>query len=140
MTHETTEKPTGKDYSHKFTYTSASFPNYMEWELSSPINNTISIPVYAKHDATGLTEAQRLHWQIIDPANDPMVDATKAALDEFIAIDSTDWQTHTLTYNKTDDKPLILRVTATRASGNAYCLSDAISGGSPRFGGRSGGK
>ena len=130
MTHETSEVPSGKTYSHKFTYTSDSYSNYMEWELSSPMNNTISIPVYAKHDATSLTEAQRLHWQIIDPANDPMIDATKTALDEFIAADSTDWQTHTLMYNKTDDKPLILRVSATRGSGNAYAYCDAVSRGS----------
>ena len=105
----------------------------MEWELSSPINTIISIPVYAKLDSAGLTEAQRLHWQIIDPAQDPIWNPANVALAEWIAADSTDWQTDTLTYTKTDDKPLILRVTATRASGNAYCLADEVQNNVYRF-------
>jgi hypothetical protein len=131
MTHETSEVPVGKTYSHKFTYTTASFPNYMEWEISRPSGLRIMIPVWAKHDATSLTAAQRLHWQIIDPANDPMVDSTKTALAEWIAADSTDWQQSILQYYLTDDQPVILRVTATRASGNAYalCQSGARGGG-----------
>lgn len=129
MTHETTEKPSGKDYSHKFTYTAENYTNYMEWEISSPANNAISIVVYAKHDATGLTEAQRIHWQIINPIEDPLRDTSNLPLEEWIAGDSTDWQNSTLTHTRTDDTPVILRVSAKRASGNSYVYADQISGG-----------
>jgi len=94
--------------------------------LSSPVNAAINITVYAKHDSTGLAESQRLHWQIIDPTEDPIRDEENVALVEWIAEDSADWQSSVLQYVRTNDKPLMLRVTALRGSGNAYAYYDAI--------------
>lgn len=137
MTHETTEVPSGKSYSHKFTHTSASYWTVMEWELNRSDPLASSFVVYAKHDATSLAEAARLHWQLIDPSSDPLIGGT--ALAEWIAIDSTDWQSSTLTYTRTDDRPLLLRVCALRGSGNSYAYVDTPAGNSPRFGDRTGG-
>jgi hypothetical protein len=107
----------------------------MEWEITRPTNGTISIPVYAKHDATSLAEGQRIHWAIVDLGNDPWVDPNNAYLDSFTATDVDTWQVDTLTYNKVDDRPLVLRVWATRASGNAYVYSEVIAGATSSGGG-----
>jgi hypothetical protein len=135
MTHETTTVPSGKSYAHKFTFTNATYLTLMEWEITRPTNGTISIPVYAKLDAGGLAEAARLHWALVDLGADPLVNPTAAYLDEWIAADSTDWQTHTLAHTKVDDRPLLLRCWATRGSGNAYGYSEVMAGGAAVSGG-----
>ena len=127
MTHETSTVPGGMTYSHKFTHTSASYWTRMEWGLARPHPGAISIPVYAKHDSTGLSGAQLLRWELIDPASDPIFGGT--ALATWTASDSTDWQTSTLTYTKTDDRPLVLRVSAKRGSGISYAYVDTQAAG-----------
>jgi hypothetical protein len=109
----------------------------MQWEISRTDPLSLSLTVHAKHDATSLAEDARLHWQIIDPASDPFYGGT--ALAEWIAADSTDWQSSTLTYTRTDDRPLLVRVCAKRGSGNSYAYLEPLSGSSPRFGDRTGG-
>ena len=139
LTHTTTagEYPTGKTYAHKFTHTNASYYTVMEWEITRPMGGPLSLVVHAKHDATSLTEAQRIHWEIVDRASDPFAGGT--ALDQFIAVDSTSWQSDTLTHTKTDDRPLLLRAYCTRASGNSYIYAEeqvnSAGGGSPIIGG-----
>ena len=136
MTHETSEVPSGKTYSHKFVFEDAGYWNVMEWEIAGVTGTAISIPVYAKLDASGLSADQRLHFQIIDPTADPLVSGSPLA--EWIAADSTDWQNSTLTYTRTSDFPLMLRITAKRASGNAYAYFDAMTtgGGGTTTGGK----
>jgi hypothetical protein len=93
----------------------------MQWEISRVEALTFSITVHAKHDVTSLAEDARIHWQLIDPnGNDPLVDAGAVLLDEFIAVDSTAWQSDTLSTTRTDDRPLIVRACAKRGSGNSY--------------------
>ena len=125
ITHETSEVPSGKTYSHKLTFVDGGYLNVMEWEITRPSGLRIMIPVWAKHDGTGLSEAQRIHWQIIDPKNDPLINPANAALVEWIAADSVDWQNSILQYYKSDDTPVLLRVSAKRASGNAYVLEQS---------------
>ena len=125
ITHEASEVPGGKTYSHKLTFVDGGCLNVMEWEITRPSGLRIMIPVWAKHDVTGLSEAQRIHWQIIDPKNDPLVNPANVALVEWIAADSADWQNSILQYYKTDDTPVLLRVSAKRASGNAYVLEQS---------------
>jgi hypothetical protein len=96
----------------------------MEWEVDRTEPLKVSFVVHAKHDATSLAEAARLHWQIIDPASDPLIGGT--ALAEWIASDSTDWQSSTITYTRTDDRPLLVRVCAKRGSGNSYCYIEPM--------------
>jgi len=127
MTHETSEKPSGKTYSHKFTYVDAAYWNVMEWEITRVEALSLSITVHAKHDGTGLAEAERIHWQIVDPEDDPLLGGT--ALDEWIAADSASWQSDTVSYERTDDRPLLLRVCAKRGSGNAYAYVEPIAAG-----------
>ncbi len=124
MTHETTTVPSGKSYSHKFTHVDATYWTVMEWEIDRTEPLATTFTVHAKHDATSLAEAARLHWQIIDPASDPLVGGT--ALDEWIASDSTDWQSDTITVTRTDDRPLLVRVCAQRGSGNSYCYIEPM--------------
>ena len=125
VTHETSEVPSGKTYSHKLTFVDSGYYNVMEWEITRPSGLRIMIPVWAKHDGTGLSEAQRIHWQIIDPKNDPLVNPANVALVEWIAADSVEWQNSILQYYKTDDMPVLLRASAKRASGNAYVLEQS---------------
>jgi hypothetical protein len=137
MTHETTTVPSGKTYSHKFTHTDARFWTLMEWEIERTAPLTTSFVVHADHDTTGLAEDARLHWQIIDPASDPLLGGT--ALAEWIAADSAVWQSSVLTYTRTDDRPLLVRVCAKRGSGNSYAYLEPMSGSRPCFGDRTGG-
>lgn len=134
ITHETTEVPATKTYSHKFTFTASVAPGgliFHEWPITRPTAAALSIPVYAKNGGTGLTADERIHWAIVDPSNDPWLKATGAYLDSFTADDNNDWQTDTLTYTKTDDRPLFLRVWAVRTSAvaNAYAYSEVQTGG-----------
>ena len=128
MTHDTSDYPTGKSYSHKFTHVDAGFWTVMEWEITGVEALSLSIPVFAKHDITGLTTDQRIHWQLVDPSADPLI-STTSSLAEWIASDSTSWQNSTLTYTRTDDRPLLLRAVAKRGSGNSYIYFDPLSTG-----------
>ena len=127
MTHETSDVPSAKSYSHKFTHVDSGFWTIMEWEINST-GSSLSIPVYAKLDSSGLASDQRVHWQIIDPASDPLVSGSPLA--EWIAADSTAWQDSALSYTRTDDRPLLLRACAKRGSGNSYIYFDPPSSGS----------
>jgi hypothetical protein len=118
MTHETSEVPSGKSYSHKVTYVNSSYWTIMEWEITRPAADALVIPVQTKHDSTGLSGDQLQRWEIIDPASDPIRGGT--ALATWTASDSTSWQSSILTYTRPDDRPLLLRVSAKRASGNSY--------------------
>ena len=134
MTHETSDVPTGKSYSHKFTHVDAGFWTVMEWEITGVEALSLSIPVFAKHDVSGLAADQRIHWQLVDPATDPLV-STNSPLAEWIASDSTSWQNSTLAYTRTDDRPLLLRAVAKRGSGNSYIYFDPVTSGSGGSGG-----
>jgi hypothetical protein len=116
MGHETSIIPTGYSYSHKFTYEDVGYWNEFRIEMHKTNALLIQIPCFAKHDATGLTEDQRLHFQIIKMADDSVVA-------EWIAADSTDWQSSIITYQRSDFVPLVLRIAAKRASGIAYALT-----------------
>ena len=127
MTHETSDVPSGKSYSHKFTHVDSGFWTIMEWEINIA-GSSLSIPVFAKLDSSGLASDQRVHWQIIDPGSDPLVSGSPLA--EWIAADSTVWQDSTLTHIRTDDRPLLLRACAKRGSGNSYIYFDQPTSGS----------
>lgn len=118
VTHETGTVPTGHAYSHKFVAASASYWNRIEWELGPNKPGLVAVQAFAKHDATSLASDARIHVQIIDPASDPLYGGT--ALAEWIAADSTAWQTAMVRYTATDDRPLLIRICQKRASGSSY--------------------
>jgi hypothetical protein len=124
LTHETTTVPANHAYSHKFTYVAGNFWNVFDWEISRTGSNYLQFPVFAKHDATSLSADQRLHFQIISLAADPLVSVSNTPLAEWIAADSSDWQSSALSYTKADDLPLVFRICAKRASGSSYALFD----------------
>jgi hypothetical protein len=126
VTHETSEVPSGKTYSHKLTFVDGGYSNVMEWEITRVESLSLFISAWAKHDILGLTEQERLHFQIIDPHSDPLINASASPLVEWIAADSTDWQSWQLDYNRPDDRPLLFRICAKRSSGNAYAYFDPI--------------
>lgn len=118
MTHDTSVYPSGKTYSGKFTCVDSGYWTKMEYRIgrSSPL--TLALMVHAKNDSTGLSTTERLRWELIDPASDPLLGGM--ALVTWISADSTDWQSTVLNYTRTSDKPLILRASAKRGSGNSW--------------------
>ena len=127
MATDTSVYPGGKTYSQKFTYVNGSYRNIMEYNIDGMrAGIPVTIRCWVKHDSTGLTEAQRLHCQILDYGHDPMRGGT--ALAETIASDSDAWQLVTVTYTPTTEQPLIFRVAAIRASGNAWFIVDSVRG------------
>lgn len=117
----------GKTHEYVFTYGNASYYHFMEWDLEcGPIETmaTVEVECYAKHDATGLAASARLTFEIIDPKADPWVNSANSALDTWTAADSTDIQMHTLSYARTDPRPLKVRIYAKRASGTHKALLD----------------
>ena len=124
VTHETSTVPSGKSYSSKFTFTSANYPTIVEWDISRIAPLATSFTVHAKNDSTSLSAAQRLRWQIIDGDTDSIGGGTPYA--EWISSDSTDWQSSTLSYTRTDDRPLRIRVMGYRGSGNAYAYLEPL--------------
>ena len=123
-THETSTVPSGKSYSHKFTFTSAAYPNMLVWDVSRAFPLATSFVVHVKNDSTGLSSTQRLRWQIFDGSTDSFAGGTPYA--EWISSDSTDWQSSTLSYTRTDDRPLRIRVMGYRGSGNAYAYLEPL--------------
>lgn len=118
MTHDTSVYPSGKTYSGKFTHVDGSFWTKMEWEIGRSMPLVLALPVHALHDGTGLTSDQRIHWELIDPASDPLLGGL--VLVQWIASDSAAWQSTILNYTRTDDRRLIVRASAKRASGNSW--------------------
>ena len=118
MTHDTSVYPSGKTYSGKFTHVDSGYWTKMEWSIDRTDPLALSFVVHAKHDATGLSATERVRWEIVDPASDPLLGGT--ALVQWIAADSTDWQSTTLSYTRTSDKPLLIRASAKRGSGNSW--------------------
>jgi hypothetical protein len=135
ITHETSEVPSGKTYSHKLTFVDGGYSNVMEWEITRVESLSLFISAWAKNDILGLAEQERLHFQIIDPYLDPLINASASPLVEWIAADSTDWQSWQLDYNRPDDRPLLFRICAKRSSGNAYAYFDPSGGGGHVCGG-----
>jgi len=137
MAPETGIVPAGKSRSHKFTYTDAGYWDRMDWDIYVVSGQRISIPVWAYHDASLADATARIHWQILDPASDPIT-MGGTALAEWIAPDTaTTWLTSTMEYTATEDTPLIFRCCAMRASGNSYAWADMpYSGGGPVIGSR----
>lgn len=135
MITDATVYPSGKSSSMKFIYESANSWNQMYWEIPSTDPASLSFTVYAKHDSTGLSSNERIHWQIVRPDQDPFVDPTDSPVAEWIADDSTDWQTSTLSYTRTEAIPLILRCIAKRASGYAWAYVDQLTSGGGTTGG-----
>lgn len=124
VTHETTTVPSGKTYSHKFTFTADYAPTMLVWDVSRAFPLATSFVVHVKNDSTGLSSTQRLRWQIIDGDTDSIAGGTPYA--EWISSDSTDWQSSTLSYTRTDDRPLRIRVMGYRGSGNAYAYLEPL--------------
>jgi len=122
MTHDISVYPAGKTYAGKFTCVDSGYWTKMEWLISRTDPLTLAITVHAKNDSTGLSSNERLRWELIDPASDPLLGGT--ALVTWISADSTDWQSTVLNYTRTSDKPLILRASAKRGSGNAWIYLD----------------
>ena len=118
MTHDTSVYPSGKTYSSKFTYADSGYWTKMEYRIgrSSPLN--LALTVHAKNDATSLSSTERVRWELIDPTSDPLSGGT--ALVSWISSDSTSWQSTTINYQRANDKPLLLRASAKRGSGNAW--------------------
>jgi hypothetical protein len=118
MDHEATIVPSGFTYSHRLTGVDSNYYTYVDYPLGGQLNAKFKITCHAKNDAAGLAAGERVSFQIISPASDPMLGG--AALAEWVSDDSTDWQSHVLEYTRAIDIDLILRVTSKRASGNGY--------------------
>ena len=109
----------------------------MEWRLDRTAGTTVNIMAHAKHDATSLGVDARLHWELMYADADTWLNPVRSVIEQWIAADSTDWQTHQFSLNRTNDRPLILRCYAYRASGNAYAFADpsgAASSGGGNYG------
>lgn len=132
--HETSIVPSGKTYCHKFIFEDSGYWTVMEWEISRTAGNTLDFTVYAKNDSAGLSSSERVNFQIVDPASDPLINISNLPLAEWVSSDSTDWQSSTLTYDRDDDDLLILRIVGKRGSGNAYALFSVNASSSPSSG------
>jgi len=117
VTREDVIVPAGQAYSYKFTG-QAAYWNRIEWGYGPGRPGLLAVQGFAKHDSTGLTSDARIHVQIIDPDTDPLYGGT--ALAEWVAVDSTAWQTAMVRYMMVDDRPLIIRICQKRTSGNSY--------------------
>jgi len=95
---------------YKFPCASATLPAFLDFPIVAPkdVEITISGEVYLS--AEGMTERPTL--QLVDPSDDPIRGGT-AVIDEDIAADSSlEWQSLSLTYTATYQRPLIVRVRA----------------------------
>jgi len=118
-----------------FTFaTGGTCPVFAEWDLMNFSESSLSVIVYAKNTNTGLLATERLNWAIVDRGHDPRSLGSGDYIDHWISDDSTSWQQHTLTCQRTEDQPLKLRVWGSRQSGNAYAYCYVVGAGGISFG------
>ncbi len=115
-------------YVHRSTFESAAARNYWETEFTVPAGATLTIHVYARKSATGMTATPK--FRIIDP-NREWGHASEALAEATMTDNADTWQTHTLTHQNTGivEKPVLLRVQGTNASGTMFWNYDSSFGG-----------
>jgi hypothetical protein len=105
-----------------FACQSASYPVFRDYKILAPANRTIrELITLTKDTSTILTKLQ-----IIDPANDPLIDSTASPLSEVTALNNTNPQQLGIAYKSTIAKELILRVYCQNASGNVLIDTSRI--------------
>jgi hypothetical protein len=101
----------------RFVCQSAFYPVYRDYVVNFPANRKLRFQVPMQKDFSGGT----MKIQIIDPANDPLRAPGSAVLAETSKADITGtWEVVEVAYTSTYARPLIVRIIAMVASGNAY--------------------
>ncbi|MCE7699745.1 MAG: hypothetical protein K8E24_013340, partial [Methanobacterium paludis] len=101
----------------KFICESFDYPVFRDYDVILPANKTVKFKVASQKDFTGGT----VKLQLIDPANDPLIDNEATPLNEITMPDTKDvWQQFGLAYKSTIAKPLKLRLLTQNVSGNVW--------------------
>jgi hypothetical protein len=116
----TDQLASGRVRSYKAALESATYWCFMERSFTVASNDRLTARVWMRSSSAS---GDMPRVQIIDPALDPLIDATKTALDEEIAPAAADtWveRTVTITNTATYPKQYTLRFLARGATGNAW--------------------
>ena len=97
----------------KFICESADYPVFKDYKINVPANRTIKFLIDLIKSVSGITAK----LQIIDPANDPLIDSTTTPLHEVIAGNNINNQQLGIEYKSDTAKELILRILCQSASG-----------------------
>jgi len=118
--------PSGRTRSYKHACENASYPVQMDLPLTIEAGKQIVIRAWMRKDAS-------MSWlprvQLLDPAQDPIVDASAIPLVEQQMSSSTDiWEQYTMRWTNPDSSPrqVILRSIAMNASGNFWFEFEAV--------------
>ena len=103
-----------EDNKLKFICESNDYPVFRDYTILAPSNRTIKFLIGLTKDTSGIVTK----FQIIDPANDPLIDSTATPLAESIATNTTEAQQIGVAYKSTTSKQLILRILCQNSSGN----------------------
>ena len=98
----------------QFTCQSASYPVFRDYIINAPANRTIKFLIGLTKDTSGILSK----LQIIDPANDPLIDSSATPLTEVTAVNNTNPQQLGIAYKSATAKQLILRVLCQNSTGN----------------------
>ncbi|MCE7697868.1 MAG: G8 domain-containing protein [Methanobacterium paludis] len=101
----------------KFICESSDYPVFRDYDVILPANKTVKFKVASQKDFTGGT----VKLQLIDPANDPLVDVTATPLNEITMPDIQDaLKEFGLLFKSTTVKTAKIRLLALNVSGNVW--------------------
>jgi len=110
---QTGVKPTGRTRAYQIVLSSATDYGWFDFPSGETIlldaGETITFDVWLRQNEAALTNEPQ--WQIVDPANDPLVDSTKSALASYAPDLSADtWYQGTVAYTNPGTSPLPVKL------------------------------
>lgn len=101
----------------KFICENADAPVFKDYDVLLPANKSVKIKVNSQKDFTGGT----VKLQLIDPANDPLIDDEASPLNEITMQDvQSAWKEYGIIYKSTVAKQAKIRIISQNTSGNVW--------------------
>jgi hypothetical protein len=98
------------------------YPVYRDYPIIAPANRTFKTRIGLTKSIAGI----ETKLEIIDPADDPLIDDTATPLNEAVASDTTDNQVLGIAYKSDTSKQLILRVSCQNNEGTVLIDTSRI--------------
>jgi len=114
--------PDSRTQAYQIVLESATYYGFCDWDFTIDAGESLTFDVWLRQNEAALDNEPQ--WQLIDPANDPLVDSTKSPLASYAPdLDADTWYAGTLTYanpSATERLPVKLRLIGRDATATIY--------------------
>ena len=102
--------PAGRTQAYQILLESATYYGFFDWDFTLEPSEVWTADVWLRQNEASLTNEPQ--WQLIDPANDPLVDATKAVLASYAPtpMSINTWYQGTITYTNATAQPMPVKL------------------------------